>query len=178
VQRHAGGCRHRPAGPVRCLTRRLGERQCDHALELRRRQGRQTGLARLVAQQAEDPFAHETPLSTPHTRFRDLGAAHDFRGTATLCRGQNNPRPPAPLRKRVVPPACGPCSGHWRCGWRRDEARLRCGSSAVDAERRGESGRSSGGCGLCETRAGTEPHPGAAGLCFIGARLKSHLPKK
>ena len=67
TQRDASGLGHRPAGPVRCLTRRLGEGQFDHTRDLRRRQWRQAGLSGLVVQQASNALAHEPLLPAPHS---------------------------------------------------------------------------------------------------------------
>jgi hypothetical protein len=59
--------------------------------QLRRWQWRQPGLARLVAQQAGNPLAHEPLLPAPYARLRDPGPAHDLRRATTFCRCQDNP---------------------------------------------------------------------------------------
>ena len=68
AQRHASGHRHCPAGPVRRLAGRLGERQRDH-VDQRRRQRWQTRLSGLLAQQASHPFAHKPLFPAPHRAF-------------------------------------------------------------------------------------------------------------
>ena len=102
AQRDAARRRHRPAGPVRRLPRRLRQCQFDHAIDQRRRQWRQPRFSRLVVEQASHAFAHEPLLPAPHTGLRNPGTAHDLGGAAALCRGQNDPRPPNMLLPAVA----------------------------------------------------------------------------
>ena len=94
AQRHTGGRRHRPAGPVRRLAGRLSERQFDHALDQRRRQRRQSGFSGLLAQQTNNALANEPFLPAPDTRLRHSSTTHDLRRATTFCCRQNDPRPP------------------------------------------------------------------------------------
>ena len=101
AQRYAARRRHRPAGPVRRRAGRIAERQRDHPIDHGRRQGRQPGLAGLVAQQAGHAFAHEPLLPAPHAGLGHLGPAHGLRRAAALCRRQDDPRPPDVLLRTV-----------------------------------------------------------------------------
>ena len=94
AQRDPGGPRHRPAGPVGRLARRLAEGQLDHAVDGRRRQRRRAGLAGLVAQQAGHALAHEPLLPAPDARLGLAGPAHDLGRAAAVGGGQDDPGPP------------------------------------------------------------------------------------
>jgi hypothetical protein len=102
AQGYAGRGGHRPAGPVRRLAGRIGERQLDHPIHERRRQRWQAGLARLVAQEPGDTFAHEPLLPAPDARLGHAGLAHDRRRAAALRRRQDDPRPPDMLLRAVA----------------------------------------------------------------------------
>ena len=102
AQRHADGCGHRPAGPMRRLAGRRSERQRHHALDQRRWQRRQARLSGLLAQQASHALAHEPLLPAPYTGLRDPGAAHNFRRAAALGGRQNDPRPPDMFLRAVA----------------------------------------------------------------------------
>ena len=93
--------RHRAAGPMGRLAGRIAERQRDHPVDHRRRQGRQPGLAGLVAHQAGHAFAHEPLLPAPDAGLGHLGSAHDLRRAAARRRRQDDPRPPDVLLRAV-----------------------------------------------------------------------------
>ena len=94
ADRKAGGCRHRPAGPVRRLARRLDQRPLDqrrHGLLRHRRLAR---LARSVTQQPVDAGLHEALLPAPDAGLRHPGPAHDLGRAATVDRSQDDLSPP------------------------------------------------------------------------------------
>jgi hypothetical protein len=64
-----GGFRHRPAGPVRRLARRLSERHLDHSLDRPRRQRRLARWAGGLMQQAVNAFGHKARLPAPNRRL-------------------------------------------------------------------------------------------------------------
>src|SRR6266545_6163542 len=61
-----GGFCHRPAGPMRRLTGRFGERHLDHAFNRCRRQRRLAARPGSLVQQAVNPLGHEPPLPAPN----------------------------------------------------------------------------------------------------------------
>ena len=87
---------------MRRLARRLAQGELDHLIDDRRRQGRQAGLARLVAQEPGHALAHEALLPAPNAGLRDPGLTHDLGRAAALGRCQDDPRPPHVLLTAVA----------------------------------------------------------------------------
>jgi len=96
------GAGHHDGRPVRRLARRIGQRQCHHALDHVRFQGRDARRPGLVAQQAIRAGRHETFLPAPDTGLRLTSVWHDRRRPDAIGRQQDDPGPPDMLLCRVA----------------------------------------------------------------------------
>ena len=81
---------HRPSGPMRGVSGRLGARQRQHLRHGLCRQGRLAGLACLVPQKAIHPLLGIAPLPTPHRRTADAASARDVENGSLLGGMKNN----------------------------------------------------------------------------------------
>ena len=96
-----GGLRHRPAGPVRPLTRRFGQRHRNHPLYRLRRQRWLAGRAGRLMQQPVYAFGHEARLPAPDRRLAFAGLPLDRHRADPIRAQQHNPRPPHMLLRTV-----------------------------------------------------------------------------
>ena len=99
-----GSFRHRPAGPVRPLAGRFGQRHLDHPLDHGRRQRRFASGPRRLMQQAVNPFGHKACLPAPDRRFAFAGLPLDRHRANPSRAQQHNPRPPHVLLRAVTRP--------------------------------------------------------------------------
>jgi len=102
-----GGLRHRPAGPVRPLARRFGQRHLDHPLDCCRHQRRLAGRPGRLMQQAVNALGHEARLPAPDRRLAFAGLPLDRHGADPLGAQQDNPSPPNMLLRTVPRPDNG-----------------------------------------------------------------------
>jgi hypothetical protein len=95
---------HRPAGPVRRLAQRFGQRHLDYPLDSRRRQRRHARGPRCLMQQAINSLRHEARLPAPNRRFAFAGLPLDRHRADPSGAQQHNPRPPHMLLRAVPDP--------------------------------------------------------------------------
>jgi hypothetical protein len=93
--------RHRPAGPVRRLARRFGQRHLDHLLDHRRRQRRFARRLGGLVQQAVDALGHKARLPAPDRRLAFAGLPLDRHRADPTGAQQHNPSPPHMLLRTV-----------------------------------------------------------------------------
>ncbi len=97
-----GSLSHHGASPVRCLARRIAERQRDDALGYFAAERFNARRPRLVTKQALEAFLHEAFLPTPDASFRRAAAAHDLRGADAIRAEQDDLGPPDMLLSSVT----------------------------------------------------------------------------
>lgn len=98
----SGRLSHHGASPVRCLARRVGERQSDDTLGHFAAKRLNARGPRLVTKQALEAFLHEPLLPTPDTGFRRAATAHDLRGADTVRAEQDDLGPPDMLLSGIT----------------------------------------------------------------------------
>lgn len=94
--------RHRPAGPVRRLTRRLSQRHLDHPFDRCRRQRRLATRTRRLVQQSVNPLGQEARLPAPDRRLAFAGLPLNLHGADRGRAQQDDPRPPRMLLRAVA----------------------------------------------------------------------------